>query len=201
VRRRDGYAGVYDGPADEGEAVVQPLRELGTAVLDFSGKMPYCAIQSLYDGLFPKGRDRSYFKSLYLSSLGDAVIADITGQWASRPSSMSLTSVWRFGGAVQCVAPDATAFGDRNMPYMLSIDSIWSNPEDDQANIAWSRDFWSAMQRHSTGRLYPNFAGLGEDEDLVRQAHGAEVYARLSAIKRTHDPDSFFRMNQNIGSA
>ncbi len=68
-------------------------------------------------------------------------------------------------------------------------------------NIAWSRDFWSAMQRHSTGRLYLNFAGHGEDEGLVRQYyHGAEVYARLSAIKRTYDPDNFFRMNQNIGS-
>jgi hypothetical protein len=192
-------AGVYDGPADEGEAVVRPLRELGRRVLDFSGKMPYCAIQSLYDGLFPKGRDRSYFKSLYLSNLGDAVIADITGQWASRPSSMSLASVWHFGGEVQRVSADATAFGDRSMPYMLSIDSIWSNHEDDGANIAWSRDFWSAMQRHSTGRLYLNFAGHGEDPDLVRQAHGAEVYARLSAIKRTYDPANFFRLNQNIG--
>ena len=91
---------------------------------------------------------------------------------------MSLTSVWHFGGAVQRVAADATAFGDRSMPYMLSIDSIWSKPEDDDANIAWSRDFWSAMQRHSTGRLYLNFAGHGEDADLVRQAHGAEVYAQ-----------------------
>ena len=91
-------AAVYDGPADEGEAAVQPLRELGNPVLDFSGRMPYCAIQSLYDGLFPKGRDRSYFKSLYLSSLSDAVIADIMGRWKSCPSPMSLTSVWHFGG-------------------------------------------------------------------------------------------------------
>jgi FAD/FMN-containing dehydrogenase len=194
-------AAVYDGPADEGDAAVQPLRELGKQVLDFSGKMPYCAIQSLYDGLFPKGRDRSYFKSLYLSSLSDAAIADITGWWASCPSPMSLTSVWHFGGEVQRVAAEATAFGDRAMPYMLSIDSIWSKPEDDDANIAWSRDFWSAMQRYSTGRLYLNFAGHGEDADLVRQAHGAEVYARLAAIKRTYDPTNFFRMNQNVGTA
>jgi len=194
-------AAVYDGPADEGEAAVRPLRELGKPILDFSGKMPYCAIQSLYDGMFPKGRDRSYFKSLYLSGLSDVVIEDIAERWASCPSPMSLTSVWRFGGAVQCVAADATAFGDRSMPFMLSIDSIWSKPEDDAANIAWSRDFWSAMQRHSTGRLYLNFAGHGEDADLVRQAHGAEVYARLVAIKRTYDPGNFFCMNQNIGIA
>jgi FAD/FMN-containing dehydrogenase len=192
-------AAVYDGPADEGEAAVQPLRELTKPVLDFSGTMSYCAIQSLYDGLFPKGRDRSYFKSLYLSDLSNAVIADITRLWTSRPSPMSLTSVWHFGGAVQRVAADATAFGDRSMPFMLSIDSIWAKPEDDDANVAWCRDFWSAMQRHSTGRLYLNFAGHGEDADLVRQAHGAEVYARLAAIKRTYDPTNFFRMNQNIG--
>ena len=57
------------------------------------------------------------------------------------------------------------------------------------------------MRRHSTGRLYLNFAGHGEDTDLVRQAHGAEVYARLAAIKRTYDPTNLFRMNQNIDIA
>ena len=194
-------AAVYDGPADEGEAAVQPLRGLANPVLDFSGKMPYCAIQSLYDGLFPKGRDRSYFKSLYLSDLSDAVIEDITEGWASRPSPMSLMSVWHFGGAVQRVPAAATAFGDRSMPFMLSIDSMWSKAEDDDANITWSRDLWSAMQCHSNGRLYLNFAGHGEDADLVRQAHGVEVYAKLAAIKRTYDPTNFFHLNQNIGIA
>ena len=63
-------AGVYDGPADEGEAVIRPLRALGSPVLDFSGPMPYSAIQSLYDSLFPKGRGRSYFKSMYLEWFG-----------------------------------------------------------------------------------------------------------------------------------
>ncbi len=193
-------AAVYDGPAEEGEAVTRPLRELATPVLDFSGRMPYCAIQTLFDALLPKG-NRSYFKSHYLSSLGDPVIEDIVSGWASRPSALSLTSVWHFGGAVQRVAADATAFGDRSMPFMLSIDSIWSKPEDDHTNIAWSRDFWSAMQRHSNGRLYLNFAGHGEDKDLVRNAHGAEVYAKLMAIKRTYDPGNFFRLNQNIPSA
>jgi FAD/FMN-containing dehydrogenase len=191
-------AAVYDGPADAGEAAVQPLRELGKPVLDFSGRMSYCAIQSLYDSLFPKGRDRNYFKSAYLASLSDVVILDLVGKWTSCPSPKSLTSVWHLGGAVQRVRPDATAFGDRGMSYMLSIDSIWSKPDDDSANITWSGDFWSAMQRHSTGRLYLNFAGLGEDEDLVRQAHGTEVYSRLAAIKRTYDPTNFFRLNQNI---
>ena len=191
-------AAVYDGPAEEGEAVVRPLREFGSPLVDFSAQMPYRAVQTLYDGLFPKGRDRCYWKSLYLTGLDGSVIQDIVSQLDRRPSEMTFSSVWKFGGAVQRVAPGATPFGDRAMSYMLSIDSIWSKPADDAANIAWTRDFWSAMRRHSNGRLYLNFPGHGEGEDLVRDAFGKEVYARLAALKKKYDPTNFFRANQNI---
>ena len=191
-------AAVYDGPADEGERIVQPLRELGTPLVDFSGKMPYRAIQSLYDSLLPKGRYRCYWKSSYLTGLADEAIDGIVGHLAKRPSEMTFCSVWRFGGAVQRVAVDATAFGDRSMPYMLSIDAGWSRPEDDAANIAWTRQFWSDMQQHSNGRLYLNFPGHGEDDTLVRNAFGDKAYRRLAEIKKKYDPANFFRMNQNI---
>ncbi len=191
-------AAVYDGPADEGEAVVRPLREFGAPLVDFSGKMPYRTIQTLYDGLFPKGRDRCYWKSLYLTGLDDPVIKNIVSQLGKRPSEMTFASVWKFGGAVQRVAPDATSFGGRSMPYMLSIDSIWSKPDDDATNISWTRNFWNDMQRYSNGRLYLNFPGHGEGEELVRNAFGREIYGRLAAIKRKYDPTNFFRMNQNI---
>jgi FAD/FMN-containing dehydrogenase len=191
-------AAVYDGPADEGEVVVRPLRELGTPLVDFSGKMPYRTIQAVYDGLFPKGRDRCYWKSLYLNGLGNTVIEDIVSRLVGRPSEMTFASVWRFGGAVQRVPSEATAFGDRSMPYVLSIDSIWSRPDEDGANIVWTRSFWSDMQRHSNGRLYLNFPGHGEGDDLVRNALGRDTYERLVAIKKKYDPTNLFRLNQNI---
>ena len=62
-RRVIALAHVYDGPAEEGERVVAPLRNFGAPLVDFSGRMPYRTIQSLYDALFPKGRDRCYWKS------------------------------------------------------------------------------------------------------------------------------------------
>jgi len=102
---------------------------------------------------------------------------------------------------VQRVAADATAFGDRSMPYMLSIDGVWSLPSDDDANIAWVRSFWREMRRHSTGRLYLNFPGHGEDENLVPDALGPQAYARLQKINRKYDPTNLFRMNQNIKPA
>ncbi|MBC8038258.1 MAG: BBE domain-containing protein, partial [Rhizobiales bacterium] len=197
-RRVVALAHVYDGPADEGERVVSPLRGFGEPLVDFSGRMPYRTIQSLYDAFFPKGRDRCYWKSTYLKGLDDAMIRDITTRVAERPSEMTFASIWKFGGAVQGVAADATAFGDRSMPFMLSLDAIWPKPEDDDANIGWVRSFWDAMQRHSTGRLYLNFPGHGEGETLVRDAFGEKSYKRLQQIKRKYDPQNLFRLNQNI---
>jgi FAD/FMN-containing dehydrogenase len=200
-RRVVTLAHVYDGPAELGERLSEPLRHFGEPLADFSGRMPYRTIQTLYDGLFPKGRDRCYWKSTYLKELDDGVIRAVTAGLSKRPSEMTFASIWKFGGSVQRVPADATAFGDRSMPYMLSLDAIWSRPADDDANIAWVRTLWSEMQRHSTGRLYLNFPGHGEDQNLVRDAFGAETYARLQKIKRKHDPENLFRMNQNVHPA
>jgi FAD/FMN-containing dehydrogenase len=191
-------AAVYDGPADEGEALVAPLRAFGTPLADFSGIMPYRTIQSLYDALFPKGRDRCYWKSLYLRTLDNDVIDDIVTHLAKRPSNMTFSSVWAFGNAVQRVPGGATGFGDRSAPFMLSLDAIWSSPHDDRANVDWVRTAWSDMQHHGTGRMYLNFPGHGEDDDLVRAALGPDIYSKLAHIKRVYDPNNLFRMNQNI---
>jgi FAD/FMN-containing dehydrogenase len=197
-RRVVALASVYDGPAEDGERITRPLREFGEPLLDFSGRMPYRELQTLYDGLFPKGRDRCYWKSTYLKSLDASTIAEVIKQLATRPSEMTYASIWKFGGAVQRVASDATAFGDRSMPFMLSLDAIWSNAADDSANIGWVRDCWQGMQRFSTGRMYLNFPGLGEGENLVRDAFGSKIYGRLQEVKRKYDPNNIFNMNQNI---
>jgi FAD/FMN-containing dehydrogenase len=102
-------------------------------------------------------------------------------------------------GAVSRVPADATAFGARDMGWMLSIDSIWEDAADDEENLDWSRAFWGDMKHHSNGRAYLNFAGLGEEgEDLVRTSYGASNYERLVALKRQYDPGNLFSFNQNI---
>jgi FAD/FMN-containing dehydrogenase len=91
-RRVVALAHVYDGPADEGERVTAPLRAFGDTLLDFSSRMPYRTIQTLYDAIFPKGRDRCYWKSCYLKALDESVIRDITqclsGNLAARCSGL-----------------------------------------------------------------------------------------------------------------
>jgi FAD/FMN-containing dehydrogenase len=198
-RRVYTMAAVYAGEAQEGAALLQPLRELAEPVIDFSGQMSYCEVQKVFDAIIPFGQYRCYWKSHYLSALTDAIIEEIVAGNAAPPSPNTLSSIWNFGGATARVAADATAFGDRSMPFMLSIDSIWREAADDQANIAWTRAFWQRMQPHSHHRrMYLNFPGLGEEgERLLQDSFGAN-YARLQAIKRKYDPNNVFRFNPNI---
>jgi FAD/FMN-containing dehydrogenase len=192
-------AAVYAGPAELGEKLLQPLRELAAPAIDFSGQMNYCDVQKLFDTIIPFGQYRCYWKSHYLKGLPDAAIELIVAGNVAPPSPNTLSSIWNFGGATSRVAADATAFGDRSMPYMLSIDSIWPAARDDQKNIAWTRDFWTRMKQFSDqGRIYLNFPGMGEEgERLVKDSFGHN-YSRLQAIKRKYDPDNLFRFNSNI---
>ena len=192
-------AAVTAGDAEAGERLVQPLRELGDPVVDFSGQMAYREVQALFDTLIPFGQHRCYWKSLYLSGLDDALIDKIVARIGEKPSAGTLASIWNFGGATARVPAEATAFGARDMPYMFSIDSIWDRAEDDEANIEWTRALWRDMQEHShQGRIYLNFPGLGEEgEELIKRSVGAN-YGRLAEIKRKVDPDNLFRFNQNI---
>ena len=192
-------AAVYNGDADEGEKVMQPLRELGDMVTDFSGKMDYCNVQMLFDELMPKGQFRCYWKCHYLDRLTDEVIDNILEGNAAPASPNTLTSIWNFGGATAQVRADATAFGDRSMPYMFSIDSTWADAEDDDSNITWTRNFWDRMKPFSAnGRMYLNFPGQGEEGEKVLQDTFGENYSRLRKIKTKFDPQNRFCFNQNI---
>ena len=74
---------------------------------------------------------------------------------------------------------------------------VWSEPARASACIAWTREMWAAVRPYSTGRVYVNFLGE-EGQDRVPSAYGEAKYERLRALRRKHDPTSFFRLNQNI---
>ena len=195
-------AAVYAGDADEGEIILQPLREQGELATDFSGQMDYCEVQALFDELMPKGEFRSYWKCHYLSGLSDEVIDTILENVATVPSTNSLSSIWNFGGATSDVAAQETAFGDRSMPYMFSMDSVWPDGDDDDKNIKWTRDFWERMKAYSDkGRMYLNFPGQGEEGKILLEDTFGDNYARLRSIKQKYDPANMFRFNQNIEPA
>jgi FAD/FMN-containing dehydrogenase len=195
-----GVAGMWAGDPDEGERVTRPLRELATPLLDMSAPANYLEFQASLDPFFPSGV-RRYWKALYLDGFSNAAI-ETTVDWSERrPSGDTLVIVRHLGGAISRVGAGETAFGDRSSEWMLSIDSSWLDPADDEENIAYTRAFWNAAVPFSDGKTYFNFPGLFEEGDAaVRSSYGAN-HGRLTRIKAAYDPENVFRLNQNIRPA
>jgi FAD/FMN-containing dehydrogenase len=193
-------AGAYAGSVEDGEAVVQPLRELGRPLVDLSGPWPWLGLQSGFDALFPTG-GLYYWKSRELAELTAAAIDDIADFGARRPSPLTDIIVWHNGGAMSRVGASETAYSGRDAAFLVTGEASWDDPAVTDDAIAWGREFWDAMGRHSTGGIYLNFAGLGEEkEQLVKAGYGAN-YERLAVLKARYDPANLFRMNLNIAPA
>ena len=193
-------ATAYAGPVEEGEPVVQPLRELDEPLIDLSGPWPWLGLQSGFDPLFPKGA-LYYWKSRALAELSEAAIDDIADFAGRRPSPLTDIIVWHNGGAISDVGETDTAYGGRDANFLVTGEASWDDPGSTDDAIAWARDFWDTMGRHSTGGLYLNFAGLGEEKEaLVKAGYGVN-YERLAQLKGKYDPTNFFRMNLNIPPA
>jgi FAD/FMN-containing dehydrogenase len=186
----------YCGPLAQGEEAVRPLKSLGSPVHDTLGHLPYVAQQQIFDAGFPTG-SYYYAKAGSLAELTDEAIG-ILIEYATKPSPLSGVVIQTVCGAASRVAPDATAFRHRAFPYAPIIVAQWLDPAHTAENVGWARDCWGALQPFAGG-VYVN--DLGEnDEERVPAAYGAN-YQRLAALKKTYDPDNFFRLNPNIKPA
>lgn len=106
--------------------------------------------------------------------------------------------VWHQGGAMSRVAESETAYGGRDTQFLVTAEASWTDPAQNDEAIAWARGVWDAMEPYTTGAVYLNFPGLGEERDELPRAGYGENYDRLGALKAEYDPENLFRMNINI---
>jgi len=182
------------GPVNEGEAHVREFRAIAEPVADLQGPMPYHVIQTLIDPLWERGV-HAYFKATNLARLDDALIERLVELHHAAPGLQCEIHVHQMGGAIAAPGDDATAFGERSMPYVLNAVTAWRDPDAAAAHIAWARAVIAAASEASTGRAYVNFLG---DAGAARSAYGEETYSRLVALKTEYDPHNVFARNQNI---
>jgi len=187
---------MYAGSVEDGELAAQPLRDLGEPIADLMGPMPYVAMQSLLDPLWPPAA-HNYFKAGWMRGLDDAAIDTLVRYHQDASSPKSEIHIHQMGGAVGRVPAEATAFGDRSAPFLLNIIASTFTSEGYLEAVQWAQDLHGALEPSLTGGTYVNFLAA-EGEDRVRAAYGEDNFARLQAVKDEYDPTNLFRLNQNI---
>jgi len=106
-----------------------------------------------------------------------------------------------YGGAINRVAPDATAFVHRgalcSAQYSGGFDP--AAPADHlAANRAWLQALYAALRPAASGAAYQNYI----DPTLSdwRQAYYGANYDRLVAVQKRYDPHQLLRFPQGIGA-
>ncbi|HCH0391711.1 TPA: FAD-binding oxidoreductase [Vibrio parahaemolyticus] len=185
----------YAGDPSEGEKLIAPLRDFGDAHGEHVGVQPFAAWQQAFDPLLTPGA-RNYWKSHNFNSLSEGVI-DAAIEYAGKlPSPQCEIFIASLGCAASRPDPESMAYSSRDANYVLNVHGRWDSAEDDQACIAWARDFFTKTKPYASGGAYINF--LTQDEvERTESAYGP-TFARLQEVKKKFDPNNLFRMNQNI---
>jgi FAD/FMN-containing dehydrogenase len=103
------------------------------------------------------------------------------------------------GGAVNRIAPGATAFVHRDALFQAQYTTTWpvgSASAGVARQHAWQQSFWQSMRPYASGQAYQNYI----DPALTnwQQAYYGANFSRLTQVKGTYDPDRVFTFPQAI---
>src|SRR5436190_16813784 len=190
----------YNGPEPDGKKALAPLlNALPPPALNWMSMMPFPALQSMFDGLYPKGM-QWYWRGDFVKTLSDAAIDAHLQEAAKTPSELSLMHLYPTDGAVHRIGKQETAWSARDANWSMVIAGIDPNPQKARAVTRWTKDYWAAVHPHDLAGGYSNFMMDDEGESRVKATYG-ENYPRLAALKAKYDPANLFRINQNIRPA
>jgi FAD/FMN-containing dehydrogenase len=187
----------YNGPIEEGEKVLQPLREFGPPLADQISPIPYTVLQAMTDDLFPRRR-QYYWKASLMNRISDDAIDTMLEYFSAVPSPHTVMGFQQLGNAANRVGPDETAFSHRDALYDFLMLSGWEDPSAAERNIRWTRELNDAIQPFLHGGLYVNALGEEDFQHRIQAAYRPKTYERLVALKNKYDPTNLFRLNPNI---
>jgi FAD/FMN-containing dehydrogenase len=181
---------------ENARADLVPLRGLGEPITDLVTEKPYVDQQSMFDGSEPKGQ-HYYWKTEYLAGLSNQFLDTYRDNALKVTSPLSGSLVIHLAGALNDLADDDGAVGNRDARYMCAFSGQWPADTGDDEHVAWVREAWNSVRPFSTGGNYLNFQTADEDEERVRATYGTN-FKRLVDVKDEHDPENVFRSNRNI---
>jgi len=184
----------FNGSEAEGRAVIEPFLAVGPSA-QFVGEFPFATWNSAFDAMFPAGR-QDYWKADYIAELTDEMIEIHLENGHEMPNASSIMHIYSLNGAIQDIAPSATAYSHRDAKFVHVILMTDDDPERMPGHIAFARAYWEALHPLSAGGGYVNMM-MEEGSERVKAVY-RENYPQLQRIKAIYDPNNRFRVNQNI---
>ena len=188
-------AACYNGPIEDGEKIVAPIRRLGPPLDDGIRPMTYPEVQRIFAEI-PFGL-QNYWKGHFLRDMPDAAIDAAVESFEGVTSDHSAILIEAPHGAVRRVPDDATAFGQRQARFNASALAVWEGPTDPDRHVRWVRDYADAVAPYASGD-YVNYLADDASSAEVASAYGPRRFERLVALKNRYDPSNVFRFNANI---
>jgi len=187
--------------------LVTPLRRVGAARLT-SGTHGYLDAQLRFAGcagvdpahcLASQQRASFAAKSDYVRTPLPPRALRTMIEWVERrqpgPGSGSIL-LDSYGGAINRVAPSATAFVHRSELFSAQYLAYWGSPGAAAPSLRWLRGFHAALRPFVSGFSYQNYI----DPELAdwRHAYYGANEPRLVAVRKRRDPDRIFRFAQAV---
>ena len=189
-----GIVWCYTGNEENFEKLFKPVLDQ-KPLFEHVGKMPYPAVQTLFDGLFPPGL-QWYWRADFFNELGPEIRTQHHKYGSNIPTPLSQMHLYPISGAASRVANEATPWAYRDAKYAGVIVGVDPDPAKADAITAWCKNYWEGLHPYSSGGAYSNFM-MEEGQERVRASY-RHNYGRLATIKKAYDPTNLFRVNQNI---
>jgi len=185
----------YTGLQEQFETYLQQARNTAAPLFEFTPEMPYPAIQSMFDALYPSG-DQWYWKGDFIDQIPDEAIEQHK-RFAEVPTPQSTMHLYPVNGAAHRPGKGDTAWEKRDAHWSMVIAGVDHEAGNLDKIKTWATDLWAALHPYSLrGGSYINFM-MEEGEDRIKATYG-DNYERLQEVKTKYDPDNFFHVNQNI---
>jgi hypothetical protein len=189
-------SGFYYGDPAEGEKQLAPVMNFGKPMnVNFTVKN-YVDMQKETDRNVPHGQ-QYYQKTGFFTEIGPDV-ANVVAEMTSSPKPFTQTiNFTQVGGVINQLAPDATAYPNREAEVSMVMGGGWPKPVDEQeAWIDMIRADWKKMKPYTSGLYNNNW--MGDDADARIHENFGSNYPRLVEVKNKYDPMNLFRLNANI---
>jgi hypothetical protein len=196
LQKMCGVVWCWTGALEDAEEALAPVHAFGPPALDGIAEVPFPAMNSAFDALYPAGY-QWYWRADFVDELPDEAVAAHVEHGAQLPSMHSTMHLYPIDGAAARKDRNATAWSYRGARYGQVIVGVDPDPANADAISAWARRYHDALHPYSAGGAYVNMMMHDEGQERVRASY-RDNYDRLVEAKRRYDPTNLFRVNQNI---